>query len=158
MVDITGKRSTQRIATATGRVYMKPETLRQIQRRGLAKGDVLAIAQIAGVMGAKQVPDLIPLCHPLMLSGVEMEFKEDPVPDDQNRCSISIMATVRTTGRTGVDMEAMTAVSVAALTIYDMCKSVDRELSFGEIMLVKKTGGKSGSFQRRTGQKSKGHG
>lgn len=158
MVDITGKRSTQRIATATGRVYMKPETLRRIQRRDLAKGDVLAIAQIAGVMGAKQVPDLIPLCHPLILSGVEMEFKEDPVPDDQNRCGISIMATVRTTGRTGVEMEAMTAVSVAALTIYDMCKSLDRELSFGEIMLVKKTGGKSGSFRRRTGQKSKGHG
>ena len=148
MVDVSGKPRTQRTATATGKVYLRPETLRRIQKRGVAKGDVLAVAQVAGVMAAKQVPNLIPLCHPLLLSGVEMHFKEEPNPDAENRCSIAITATVRTAGQTGVEMEAMTAVCVAALTIYDMCKSVDREMSFGEIMLVSKTGGKSGAYHR----------
>jgi cyclic pyranopterin phosphate synthase len=114
----------------------------------MAKGDVLAVAQVAGVMAAKQVSSLIPLCHPLLLSGVEMYFKEDPNPDSGNRCSIGITATVKTSGQTGVEMEAMTAVCVAALTIYDMCKAVDREMSFGEIRLVSKTGGKSGTHKR----------
>lgn len=148
MVDITGKPQTERTATAAGRVYLRPETLRRIQKQGVAKGDVLAVAQVAGVMAAKQTPNLIPLCHPLLLSGVEMHFKEDPNPDSENRCSIGITATVKTSGQTGVEMEAMTAVCVAALTIYDMCKAVDREMSFGEIRLVSKTGGKSGTYHR----------
>ena len=148
MVDITGKPQTERTATAMGRVYLRPETLRRIQKKGVAKGDVLAVAQVAGVMAAKQTPNLIPLCHPLLLSGVEMHFKEDPNPDSENRCSIGITATVKTSGQTGVEMEAMTAVCVAALTIYDMCKAVDREMSFGEIRLVSKTGGKSGTYRR----------
>jgi cyclic pyranopterin phosphate synthase len=148
MVDITGKPRTDRTATATGRVYLKPETLRRIQKGGVAKGDVLAVAQVAGVMAAKQVPNLIPLCHPLLLSGVEIHFKEDPNPDLENRCSIAITATVKTSGQTGVEMEAMSAVCVSALTIYDMCKAVDREMSFGEIRLVSKTGGKLGPYAR----------
>jgi cyclic pyranopterin phosphate synthase len=148
MVDIGGKPQTARTATAIGKVYLKPETLRLIQKGKLTKGDVLAVAQLAGVMAAKQVPNLIPLCHPLLLSGVEMHFKEDPKPDSENRCSIGITATVKVSGQTGVEMEAMTAVCVAALTIYDMCKSVDREMSFGEIMLVSKAGGKSGTYRR----------
>ncbi|MBI3811940.1 MAG: cyclic pyranopterin monophosphate synthase MoaC [Nitrospirae bacterium] len=147
MVDITKKPRTERTATATGRVYLRPDTLRRIQKGGVAKGDVLAIAQVAGVMAAKQVPSLIPLCHPLLLSGVGMHFKENPVPDSKNRCSITITAVVKTSGQTGVEMEAMTAVCVAALTIYDMCKAVDREVSFGEIRLVSKTGGKSGTYK-----------
>jgi cyclic pyranopterin phosphate synthase len=148
MVDITGKPPTERTATATGQVHVKPETLRLIQKGGVAKGDVLAVAQVAGVMAAKQAPNLIPLCHPLLLSGVEMHFKEDPNPDSENRCRITITAAVKTSGQTGVEMEAMTAVCVAALTIYDMCKAVDREMSFGEIRLVLKTGGKSGTYHR----------
>ena len=149
MVDITGKPQTERTATATGLVYLKPETLRLIQKGGMAKGDVLAVAQVAGVMAAKQVPILIPLCHPLLLTGVEMHFKEEPDPDAGNRSRVGITATVKTSGQTGVEMEAMTAVCVAALTICDMCKAVDREISFGEIRLVAKTGGKSGSYKRK---------
>ncbi|MBI3610564.1 MAG: cyclic pyranopterin monophosphate synthase MoaC [Nitrospirae bacterium] len=148
MVDITGKPQTQRTAMAAGKVYLKPETLRLIQKGGVAKGDVLTIARVAGIMAAKQVPNLIPLCHPLLLTGVEVSFKEDPNPDDENRCGIAITSTVRTAGQTGVEMEAMAAVCAAALTIYDMCKSADREMSFGEIMLVSKSGGKSGSYTR----------
>jgi cyclic pyranopterin phosphate synthase len=148
MVDITGKPPTERSATASGRVYLRPETLRLIQKGSMAKGDVLAIAQVAGVMAAKQTPNLIPLCHPLLLSGVEMRFNPDPSPDSKNLCSIEITAAAKTSGQTGVEMEAMTAVCVAALTIYDMCKSVDREMSFGEIRLVSKAGGKSGTYKR----------
>jgi len=150
MVDITGKPRTERTATATGRVYLRPETLKRIQKGGVAKGDVLAVARVAGIMAAKQVPSLIPLCHPLLLSGVEMDFKEDPNPDSEDRCSIAITAVVKTSGQTGVEMEAMTAVCVAALTIYDMCKAVDREISFGGIHLVSKTGGKSGPYRLKT--------
>jgi cyclic pyranopterin phosphate synthase len=150
MVDIGGKPQTARTATAIGRVYLKPETLRLIRKGSLTKGDVLAVAQVAGVMAAKQVPNLIPLCHPLFLSGVEMHFKEDPNPDSENRCGIEIAATVKAFGQTGVEMEAMTAVCVAALTIYDMCKAVDREMRIGEIMLISKAGGKSGTYRRRS--------
>jgi cyclic pyranopterin phosphate synthase len=149
MVDIGGKPQTARTATAIGKVYLKPETLRLIRKGSLTKGDVLAVAQVAGVMAAKRVPNLIPLCHPLLLSGVELDFKEDPNPDSENRCGIEITATVRAFGQTGVEMEAMMSVCVAALTIYDMCKSVDREMSIGEIMLVSKAGGKSGTYRRR---------
>src|SRR6185436_6994090 len=132
MVDVGGKARTERVATAQAKVYLKPETLEKIQRGKIAKGDVLAVAQVAGVMGAKRTPDLIPMCHPLLLTSVEVAFKEEPQPDRQGRCSITVTSTVKTTGQTGVEMEAMTAVSVAALTIYDMCKAVDKGISFGE--------------------------
>lgn len=148
MVDVTGKDSTERIASAQAKVYLKPETLEKIQRGKIAKGDVLAVAQVAGVMGAKRTPDLIPMCHPLLLTSVDISFKEDPQPDRDGRCAITITATVKTTGQTGVEMEAMTAVSVAALTIYDMCKAVDRGMSFSDICLLSKAGGKSGAYRR----------
>jgi cyclic pyranopterin phosphate synthase len=148
MVDVTDKQVTARVAVAQGKVWMLPETLEKIQEGRIAKGDVLAVAQVAGVMGAKRTPDVIPMCHPLLLSGVDVNFSEDPQPNASGRCSISIEATVKTTGNTGVEMEAMTAVSVAALTIYDMCKAVDKGMEFGEIFLVSKSGGKSGLYQR----------
>ncbi len=148
MVDVTGKDPTERIASAQAKVYLKPETLEKIQRGKIAKGDVLAVAQVAGVMGAKRTPDLIPMCHPLLLTSVDISFKEDPQPDQNGQCAITITATVKTTGQTGVEMEAMTAVSVAALTIYDMCKAVDRGMSFGDICLLSKSGGKSGTYRR----------
>ena len=148
MVDVTKKDSTERVATAQARVLMMPETLEKIQRGKIAKGDVLAVAQVAGVMGAKRTPDLIPMCHPLLLTSVDVGFKEEPQPDRNDRCSITITATVKTTGQTGVEMEAMAAVSVAALTIYDMCKAVDKEISFSDICLLSKSGGKSGTYTR----------
>lgn len=148
MVDVTKKDLTERVATAQARVFMMPETLEKIQRGKIAKGDVLAVAQVAGVMGAKRTPDLIPMCHPLLLTSVDVGFKEEPQPDRNGRCSITITATVKTTGQTGVEMEAMTAVSVAALTIYDMCKAVDKGISFSDIYLLSKSGGKSGTYIR----------
>jgi len=148
MVDVTDKVATERVAVAQGRVLVLPETLEKIQEGRIAKGDVLAVAQVAGVMGAKRTPDLIPMCHPLLLTGVDVNFTEDDQPHSSGRCSITIEATVKTTGNTGVEMEAMTAVSVAALTIYDMCKAVDKGMEFGEIFLVSKSGGKSGLYQR----------
>lgn len=148
MVDVTAKAPTERAATAQARVFLLPETLEKIQRGKIAKGDVLAVAQVAGVMGAKRTPDLIPMCHPIMLTSVDISFKEEPQPDRQGRCSITITATAKTTGQTGVEMEAMTAVSVAALTIYDMCKAVDKGMSFSDISLLSKSGGKSGMYTR----------
>ncbi len=148
MVDVSEKASTERTAVAQGCVFMLPETLHLIQNGKISKGDVLAVAQVAGVMGAKRTPDLIPMCHPLMISSVNIDFKEDPQPDLNGKCSITIFATAKTTGPTGVEMEAMTAVSVAALTIYDMCKAVDKGISFGDIFLVAKSGGKSGAYSR----------
>ncbi|MDH5585902.1 MAG: cyclic pyranopterin monophosphate synthase MoaC [Nitrospirota bacterium] len=148
MVDVTDKQATARVAVAQGKVWMLPETLERIQKGRIAKGDVLAVAQVAGVMGAKRTPDVIPMCHPLLLSGVDVNFSEEAKPDASGRCSITIEAMVKTTGNTGVEMEAMTAVSVAALTIYDMCKAVDKGMEFGEIFLVSKSGGKSGLYQR----------
>lgn len=148
MVDVTAKPSTERVATAQARVILKPETLARIQEGKIAKGDVLAVAQVAGVMGAKRTPDLIPMCHPMLLSSVDIGFKEEPQPDRAGLCSITITATVKTTGATGVEMEAMTAVSVAALTIYDMCKAVDKAISFTDVYLVSKAGGKSGVYVR----------
>ena len=147
MVDVTDKLATDRIAVAQGKVWVLPETLTMIQEGRIAKGDVLAVAQVAGVMGAKRTPDLIPMCHPLLLTGVDVNFTEDAKPNASGRCSLTIEATVKTTGNTGVEMEAMTAVSVAALTIYDMCKAVDKGMEFGEIFLVSKSGGKSGTYQ-----------
>jgi len=148
MVDVTEKCSTERVAVAEGKVFVLPETLEKIHQGRIAKGDVLAVAQVAGVMGAKRTPDLIPMCHPLLLTSVDVDFKEDSQKNTYGRCSITIQATVKTTGNTGVEMEAMTAVSVAALTIYDMCKAVDKGIEFGEIALVSKSGGKSGIYTR----------
>jgi len=147
MVDVTDKLATERVAVAQGKVFVLPETLEKIQEGRIAKGDVLAVAQVAGVMGAKRTPDLIPMCHPLLLTGVDVNFTEETKPNASGRCSITIEATVKTTGNTGVEMEAMTAVSVAALTIYDMCKAVDKGMEFGEIFLESKSGGKSGTYQ-----------
>jgi cyclic pyranopterin phosphate synthase len=150
MVDVGGKAATERIAQAQAIVWLQAETLENIQRGKIAKGDVLAVAQVAAVMGAKRTPDLIPMCHPIALTSVDVSFKEDLRPDRQGRCSILITATVKTTGQTGVEMEAMTAVSVAALTIYDMCKSLDRGMSVSEMYLVSKSGGKSGTYTKAT--------
>ena len=148
MVDVSAKDSTERIATAQATVFLQPETLEKIQQGKIAKGDVLSVAQVAGVMGAKKTPDLIPMCHPILLTSVDISFKEEPQPDQEGRCSITILATAMTTGPTGVEMEAMTAVSVAALTIYDMCKGIDRRMNFSDVCLLAKSGGKSGMFTR----------
>ncbi|MBM4124053.1 MAG: cyclic pyranopterin monophosphate synthase MoaC [Nitrospira sp.] len=148
MVDVSSKTSTERVATAQAKVFMMPETLEKIQRGKIVKGDVLAVAQVAGVMGAKRTPDLIPMCHPVLLASVDVGFTEESRPDQQGRCTITITATAKTTGPTGVEMEAMTAVSVAALTVYDMCKAVDKGMSFSDICLLSKSGGKSGPYTR----------
>ncbi|MBI1820684.1 MAG: cyclic pyranopterin monophosphate synthase MoaC [Nitrospirae bacterium] len=149
MVDVSEKKETERTALAKGTVYMQPETFKRIKDGKIAKGDVLAVAQVAGVMGAKRTPDLIPMCHPLLLTSVDIDFKENGEPDKKGKCSIEISATVKLKGQTGVEMEALTAVSIAALTIYDMCKAIDKEMSFGNVGLVRKTGGKSGTFVRK---------
>ena len=143
MVDVGGKEEAERCAVARGEVLMRPETLQRILDRDLEKGDVLQTARLAGIMAAKRTPELIPLCHPLLLSAVTVEFTPDV---EHNR--VEIEAAVRLTGRTGVEMEALTAVTVAALTIYDMCKAIDREMEMGRIRLVEKRGGKSGTFLR----------
>jgi len=149
MVDVTQKTQIERVAVAEGKVFLLPDTLKKIQEGRMAKGDVLGVAQVAGVMGAKRTPDLIPMCHPLLLTSVDVDFQEESQPDRTGRCAITIQATVKTTGNTGVEMEAMTAVSVAALTIYDMCKAVDKGMEFGGISLVSKSGGKSGTYTRK---------
>jgi cyclic pyranopterin phosphate synthase len=141
MVDVTAKEETERTATAAGRVLMRRETLELIERRGVRKGDVLSVAQLAGIMGAKRTPDLIPLCHPLPLSSVKVELACCAEPP-----SVEITATCRLRGRTGVEMEALCAVSAAALTVYDMCKAVDREMRITDIRLRHKAGGRSGTF------------
>ena len=148
MVDVSAKNATERTATAQARVFLLSETLEKIQRGKIAKGDVLAVAQVAGVMGAKKTPDLIPMCHPILLTSVDISFVEDSHPDQEGCCSITVLATAKTTGPTGVEMEAMTAASVAALTIYDMCKAVDRGMRFSEVCLLSKSGGKSGTYNR----------
>ena len=148
MVDVGAKASTERAATAQATVFLLPETLEKIQQGKIAKGDVLSVAQVAGVMGAKRTPDLIPMCHPLLITSVDISFKEESQPNPAGLCSITILATAKTTGQTGVEMEAMTAATVAALTIYDMCKAIDRGMSFGDICLLAKSGGKSGTFTR----------
>jgi cyclic pyranopterin phosphate synthase len=142
MVDISAKDDTQREATARGRVVMRPETLALVQSGGLPKGDVLAVAQLAGVMAAKRTPDLVPMCHPLLLTGVDVSLRPDEATS-----AIEIEATVRTTGKTGVEMEALTAVTVAGLTVYDMCKAVDRGMRIEAVRLVEKSGGKSGDYR-----------
>jgi cyclic pyranopterin phosphate synthase len=145
MVDVGPKAKTDRQAVARGRITMHPETLALIQEGGLPKGDVLVVAQVAGIMAAKKTHELIPMCHPLPLTHVDLEFNTQP-PDETGLAGINIQATVRLKGQTGVEMEALTAVSVAALTIYDMCKAVDRAMRIEAVRLVKKTGGKSGNI------------
>ena len=143
MVDVSDKKATERCAVAKGKVFMKPETLKLILENEVKKGDVLGVARIAGIMAAKRTGDMIPLCHPLNITSVDVDFRaveKDP--------SIEITATVKITAQTGVEMEALSAVAVSALTIYDMCKAVDKEMVLSEIRLVKKTGGRSGTFVR----------
>ncbi len=147
MVDVGAKASTARAATAQATVFLLPETLKKIQQGKIAKGDVLSVAQVAGVMGAKRTPDLIPMCHPLLITSVDISFKEESQPNPAGRCSITILATAKTTGPTGVEMEAMTAATVAALTIYDKCKAVDRGMVMHEVKLLEKSGGKSGAWK-----------
>ncbi len=142
MVDVTAKDETRRVARAGARVTMRPETLRMIRDGAAAKGDVLGVARLAGIMAAKKTAELIPLCHPLPIGSVELAFE---CPDDGT--AIEITATVATTGRTGVEMEALTAVAVAALTVYDMCKSADRGMVIGDLRLLHKSGGKSGTYE-----------
>ncbi|MDR3225483.1 MAG: cyclic pyranopterin monophosphate synthase MoaC [Clostridiales Family XIII bacterium] len=141
MVDVSGKEKTLREATATGTVYVSAETLALILSGGMKKGDVLAAAQVAGIMGAKRCPELIPMCHPIAITGADVSF----APDEATS-SIVVKATVRCKGETGVEMEAMTAVSVAALTIYDMCKAVQRDIRISDIRLTAKSGGTSGCY------------
>ncbi len=144
MVDVSGKPSTARSATAKARVLMAPATAQLISDRAVKKGDVLSVAQLAGIMGAKHTADLIPLCHPLPLSSVQVELTLETEPP-----AIEITATCKTEGKTGVEMEALTAVGVAALTVYDMCKAVDRGMQITDLRLVHKSGGKSGTFEAR---------
>jgi len=139
MVDISGKPDTQRQAVAKGLLQMKPATLELIQKKEVAKGDVLDVAKLAGIMAAKQTPNLIPLCHPILIGEINLEFSLD-----EKSSLIEITTTVKSTGKTGVEMEALTATAVAALTIYDMCKAVDRGMKIENIRLVSKSGGKSG--------------
>lgn len=143
MVDVSEKSETIREAIAAGTVFMKSETLQKIKDGGIKKGDVLAVAQVGGIMAAKNTAHLIPMCHPIFISGCDISFEMDT-----EKSAVHIMATVKNTGQTGVEMEALTAVSVTALTIYDMCKAIDREMVVSDIRLLKKTGGKSGIFER----------
>jgi cyclic pyranopterin phosphate synthase len=144
MVDVTPKEPTHRRAIARGRIHMDPETASLVARGAIAKGDVLAVARVAGIQAAKRTPDLIPLCHPLLVGAVFVNFQiEDSF--------IEVEAQVETIDRTGVEMEAMTACSIALLTIYDMCKSADRSMVMGDVALWEKTGGRSGSYRRSAG-------
>ena len=142
MVDVTEKEVTERRATAQARVLMRPETARLIQEGGVAKGDVLGVARLAGIMAAKRTADLIPLCHPLALTAIDVTLACDEAVG-----AVDIEASCRLTGRTGVEMEALTAASVAALTVYDMCKAADRGMRITDVRLTHKAGGKSGEFQ-----------
>ena len=145
MVDVAAKAATHRIAVATGRIAMQPDTLRLIESGTAKKGDVLGIARIAGIQAAKKTSDLIPLCHPLALTRVALDFEIEPPA-----CAVRCQATVETVGPTGVEMEALTAVQVALLTIYDMCKAVDRGMVMTDVRLLEKHGGKSGSWVAQT--------
>lgn len=143
MVDVGNKGETRRTAVAAARVLVNAETFRLIQSGGVKKGDVLTVAQIAGIMGAKRTPELIPMCHPILIDGVDLSLSLD-----EERFSVEIRATVRCDGRTGVEMEALTAASVAALTVYDMCKAVQRDMVITDIRLLSKSGGVHGDFAR----------
>ena len=141
MVDVSAKADTEREAVARGLVLMKPETLELVSEGGISKGEVLSVARVAGIMAAKHTPSLVPMCHPLLLTHVEVDLRLDP-----DISAIEITATVRTTGKTGVEMEALTAVTGSALTVYDMCKAVDKAMRIEKVRLVRKTGGKSGDI------------
>ncbi len=141
MVDVSDKDASERTATAKGSVLMRPGTMAMIVEGGVKKGDVLSVARLAGIMGAKRTPDLVPLCHPLALTSITVDLT-----CDAKRNAVDITATCKLKGRTGVEMEALTAVAVAALTVYDMCKAVDRAMRIADIRLVHKAGGKSGTF------------
>jgi cyclic pyranopterin phosphate synthase len=143
MVDITAKEETAREAVAEGSVFMQPETLSLVLDRKVIKGDVFGVARIAGIMAAKKTPDIIPLTHPLNVSSVNISFE----PDLEQSC-VLVRATVKIFSRTGVEMEALTAVAAASLTVYDMCKATDRTMTISDIRLMKKSGGKSGTFER----------
>ena len=143
MVDVGEKPPTRRTATAGARVLVSPETFALIRSGGMKKGDVLTVAQIAGVMGAKRTPELIPMCHPVLVDGIDLDLSLD-----ERRCSVEIRASVSCDGRTGVEMEALTAASVAALTVYDMCKAVQKDMVITDIRLIDKTGGVHGDFHR----------
>ena len=143
MVNVSDKDVTHRVAVARGRIIMKPETLALIVERKVDKGDVFAVARVAGIMAAKKTPELIPMCHPLNISAVEISLTPR-----ENPARVEIEATVRVSGKTGVEMEAMTAVVACGLTIYDMCKAVDRDMSLEAVRLMQKSGGKSGTFTR----------
>ena len=146
MVDVSQKGDTEREAVARGRVVMKPSTLEQIKAAGLKKGDVLAVARVAGIMAAKKTPHLIPLCHPILIDDIAIDF------DLSGKNAVNITARAKSTGKTGAEMEALVAASVAALTIYDMAKAVDREMVISEIYLASKKGGKSGTYRRKEAQ------
>jgi cyclic pyranopterin phosphate synthase len=148
MVDVTEKKPTLRVALAGGAVFMKPETFSMIRDQKVKKGNVLETARIAGIMAAKKTSELIPMCHPLSLTHVQVDFE----PDETNS-RIIIEASARTVDQTGVEMEALTAVTVAALTVYDMCKSYDREMTISSIQLLEKSGGKSGTYKRISDKK-----
>lgn len=143
MVDVSQKADTERIGIAAGRIQMQPETFELITAQKIKKGDVLAVAQVGGIMAAKKTWETIPMCHPLLLTGVDIQFELYPELSE-----IEAIATVKTTGKTGIEMEALNAVSAALLTIYDMCKAVDRGMVIRDIMLLEKDGGKSGHYKR----------
>lgn len=143
MVNVGEKDATKRTAVAGGRVLVSRDTFDLIRSGGMKKGDVLTVAQIAGIMGAKRTPDLIPMCHPILIDGVDLKLTLD-----EERCAVDIRATVSCSGRTGVEMEALTAVSAAALTVYDMCKAVQKDMVIADIRLLEKTGGVHGDFHR----------
>jgi len=145
MVDVGGKNDTLRIAIAEGEIIMQPSTLKMIKEKEIFKGDVLGVAQVAGIMAAKKTSEIIPMCHPLLLTSIDINFKID---EEKNK--IIIQSQVKTVGKTGVEMEPLTAVSVAALTIYDMCKAVDRGITIQDIHLVEKSGGQSGHYQGKS--------
>ena len=147
MVDVGEKPVSVRTAVAAGRVLVNRETFALIRSGGMKKGDVLTVAQIAGVMGAKRTPDLIPMCHPILVDGIDLELHLD-----EQRCSVEIVATVSCAGRTGVEMEALTAVSTAALTVYDMCKAVQKDMVIADIRLLHKAGGVHGDYERKSEQ------
>jgi cyclic pyranopterin phosphate synthase len=152
MVDVSAKDDTVRIAVASGIIRMQPETLQRIRDGRMSKGDVLTVADVGAVMAAKCTPDIIPMCHPVALSGVEVEFEEIVAADAQGCVGIRALVTARCSGQTGVEMEALTAVNVALLTIYDMCKAVDRGMRIESVQLEEKRGGKSGVWKRGEGR------
>ena len=144
MVDVGEKPVSVRTAVAAGRVLVNAETFALIRSGGMKKGDVLTVAQVAGVMGAKRTPDLIPMCHPILIDGIDLDLRLD-----EEHCAVEIRATVSCAGRTGVEMEALTAVSTAALTVYDMCKAVQKDMVISDIRLLRKSGGVHGDFERK---------